>query len=123
MKNFTLPADFKSFEKWVADWSIPHEAGRFNKRVSTDMAELYGFVTALQSHIERMIDHLNTLPVNDPDLLDADHRRLFDLVLMWMEASIPFDLDWDLNDIEDAWPADRLVILKPSFFPEPVNRL
>ena len=122
MKHFTLPQDFKSFEKWVPDWSIPHEAGRFNKRVSTDMSELHEFVTALQAHIEKMIDHLNSLAVNDPDLLDSDHRRLFDLVLMWMEASIPFDLDWDLNDIEDAWPAERLTFLKPSFFPEPINR-
>lgn len=122
MKNFTLPATFKDFEKWVPDWSIPHEAGRFTKRVSSPMEDLHKFVTALQAHVEEMIDYLNTQTVNDPDLLDSDHRRLFDLVLMWMEASIPFDLDWDVNDIEDAWPANRLEFLKPSHFPDPLNR-
>jgi hypothetical protein len=122
VKNFTLPPKFKDFEKWVADWSIPHEAGRFNKRVSSDMEDLNKFVRDLQAHIEAMIDDLNTQTVNDPDLLDSDHRRLFDLVLMWMEASIPFDLDWDVNDIEDAWPAQRLEFLQPSFFPDPLNR-
>ena len=35
MKNTSLPSEFKAFEKWVPEWSIPHEAGRFNKRVST----------------------------------------------------------------------------------------
>ena len=122
MKNFTLPAIFKDFEKWVPDWSIPHEAGRFNKRVSSPMEDLHKFVNALQAKVEEMIDYLNTQTVNDPDLLDSDHRRLFDLVLMWMEASIPFDLDWDVNDIEDAWPANRLEFLKPSYFPDPLNR-
>ena len=122
MKNFTLPPAFKDFEKWVPDWSIPHEAGRFNKRVSSPMEDLHKFVNALQAKVEEMIDYLNTQTVNDPDLLDSDHRRLFDLVLMWMEASIPFDLDWDVNDIEDAWPANRLEFLKPSYFPDPLNR-
>jgi len=122
VKNFSLPLSFKDFEKWVPDWSIADEAGRFNKRVSSDMEALHKFVTALQAHIEDMIDYLNTQTVNDPDLLDSDHRRLFDLVLMWMEASIPFDLDWDVNDIEDAWPAHRLAFLYPSFFPDPLHR-
>jgi hypothetical protein len=122
VKNFTLPAIFKDFEKWVPDWSIPHEAGRFNKRVYSPMEDRHKFVSALQAHVEFMIDYLNTQTMNDPDLLDSDHRRLFDLVLMWMEASIPFDLDWDVNDIEDAWPANRLEFLKPSYFPDPLNR-
>jgi len=86
------------------------------------MEDLHKFVSALQAHVEFMIDYLNTQTMNDPDLLDSDHRRLFDLVLMWMEASIPFDLDWDVNDIEDAWPANRLEFLKPSYFPDPLNR-
>jgi hypothetical protein len=122
MKNHTLPLAFKNFEKWVPNWSIPHESGRFNKRVSTEMFDLNDFVVMLQGSVEQMIDHLNTLPTTDPDLLDPENRRLFDLVLMWMEASIPFDLDWDENDIEDAWPAARLTFLKPSYFPEPFNR-
>jgi hypothetical protein len=47
MKIHTLPLAFKSFEKWVPDWSIPHESGRFNKRVSTEMSDLHDFVVAL----------------------------------------------------------------------------
>jgi hypothetical protein len=77
MKNHTLPLAFKSFEKWVSDWSIPHESGRFNKRVSTEMSDLNDFVVALQGAVEQMIDHLNTLPTADPDLLDPENRRLF----------------------------------------------
>ena len=67
MKNHTLPLAFKSFEKWVSDWSVPHESGRFNKRVSTEMSDLNDFVVALQGVVEQMIDHLNTMPTADPD--------------------------------------------------------
>ena len=51
-----------------------------------------------------------------------EERRLFDLAQTCMEASIPSDLGWETNDIEDAWPADRLMFMDPSFFPEPENR-
>jgi hypothetical protein len=52
MKNHTLPLAFKNFEKWVPNWSIPHESGRFNKRVSTEMFDLNDFVVMLQGSVE-----------------------------------------------------------------------
>lgn len=118
----TLPHPFRELEPWVAEWSIPHEAGRFNKRVSTPARELDRFVAAVFPRIEEIVDFLNRIPTADPDTLEAPERRLFDLALMCMEASIPGDLGWEGNDIEDAWPADRLAFLAPSLTPEPANR-
>ena len=119
----TLPAPFAQFECWVAQWSIPHEGGRFNKRVSTPLAEINAFVEAVYPRIDEIVEFLNGLNTNNPDALKPDERRLFDLALTWMEASIPSDLDWEGNDIEDAWPAQRLTFFGPSAFPEPANRL
>jgi hypothetical protein len=119
--NVSLPAAFKALEPWVADWSIPHESGRLNKRMAAEPAELNKFVGAVFPRIEEIIDFLNTLG-NNPDALKPEERRLFDLALTCMEAVIPSDLGWDTNDIEDSWPAKRLEFLYPSYFPEPVNR-
>ena len=35
MSRLLLPQQFAALEPWVAEWSIAHEASRFNKRVST----------------------------------------------------------------------------------------
>jgi hypothetical protein len=122
MSGSELPAPFKSLEPWVEAWSIPHEAGRFNKRVSSGMRELDAFVAAFLPRIVEIIDFLNALPTADPDALKPEERRLFDLALMYMEAAIPSDLGWEENDIEDAWPPHRLTFLDPGIFPEPANR-
>ncbi len=118
-----LPEQFKAFEPWVAQWSIAHEGGRFHKRVSSELADLNSFVEALFPRIDEIVGFLNGLPTHHPDSLKPEERRLFDLALMWMEASIPSDLDWDGNDIEDAWPAERLTFYGPSQFPDPANRM
>jgi hypothetical protein len=118
----TLPAQFKELEPWIAEWSIPDEAGRFQKRVSTPTRELDRFVGAVFPRIDEIIGFLNAIPTADPDTLKPDERRLFDLALTCMEAAIPSDLGWEENDIEDAWPAQRLTFLAPSLFPEPANR-
>ena len=120
--NTSLPAQFQALEPWVAQWSIPHEGGRFNKRVSTPTQDLDRFVGAVFPRIDEVIGFLNAIPTADPDVLKPEERRLFDLALMCMEAAIPADLGWEENDIEDAWPAQRLTFFGPSFFPEPANR-
>lgn len=122
MSRPCLPEPFKALEPWVAEWSIAHEAGRFKKRVSTPARELDRFVGAVFPRIDEIVDFLNRVPTADPDSLQPEERRLFDLALMCMEASIPADLGWEDNDIEDAWPADRLTFLAPSVFPQPANR-
>ena len=122
MNRTLLPQQFAALEPWVAEWSIAHEAGRFNKRVSTPPRELDRLVAAVFPRIEEIIDFLNLIPGADPDALQPTERRLFDLALMCMEASIPSDLGWEGNDIEDAWPAQRLTFLAPSLFAEPAHR-
>ena len=122
MRQALLPEQFNALEPWVADWSIAHEAGRFNKRVSTPPRQLDRFVAAVFPRIDEIVDFLNLIPTADPDTLQPAQRRLFDLALMCMEASIPSDLGWEGNDIADAWPAQRLAFLPPSVFPEPANR-
>ena len=117
-----LPEAFKALEPWVAEWSIPHESGRLGKRLSASTTELNKFVSAVFPRIEEIINYLNGIPGNDPDALQPEDRRLFDMALTCMEAVIPSDLGWETNDIDDSWPANRLSFLPPSLFPEPDNR-
>ena len=122
MSTPLLPQAFADLAPWVAEWSIPHEDGRFTKRVASTPAALDAFVKAVFPRVEAIVDHLNQVPTNDPDTLAPPDRRLFDLALMCMEGVIPSDLDWETTDIEDAWPRDRMTFLAPSVFSEPANR-
>lgn len=117
-----LPEPFRALEPWVAEWSIPHEAGRLGKRLSASTTDLNRFVGAVFPRIEEIINYLNGIPGNDPDALRPADRRLFDMALTCMEAVIPSDLGWETNDIDDSWPANRLSFLPPSLFPESENR-
>ena len=122
MSTPILPEAFADLEPWVAEWSIPHEDGRFAKRVASSPAALDAFVTVAFPRVEAIVAYVNQFPTSDPDTLTPPDRRLFDLALMCMEGVIPSDLDWELTDIEDAWPRHRMTFLNPSLFPEPANR-
>jgi hypothetical protein len=123
MSKPILPEAFADLAPWVAEWSIPHEDGRFAKRVSSTPDALNAFVNAVFPRVEAIVAYVNQFPTSDPDTLEPADRRLFDLALMCMEGVIPSDLDWDRTDIEDAWPRDRMTFMYPSVFPEPGNRV
>jgi hypothetical protein len=117
-----LPAGFRALEPWVAEWAIPFEGGRFEKRVSASPAALDAFVHAIFPRIDEIIGYLNGLGDVEPNALAPPDRRLFDLALMCMEGTIPSDLNWEITDIADAWPPERIEFLAPSALPAPANR-
>lgn len=112
-----LPEPFAHLDPLVAQWSLATEALRFRKRVGSSLEQLEAFHRQVFPHVDAMIEHLNRIPTDDPARLTAPDRRLFDMVLMLMEACSALDLEWDGTDIEDTWPADRMTFLPPSDLP------
>jgi hypothetical protein len=106
-----LPQEFAEFEPLLADWSFATQKARAVKRVHTDIRILKGFHDAIYPRIHDIITYFNRLP-NDPEMLRPDVKRLYDLVLMFMEAAAPVDLDWPSGDIEDSFPMDRFEIIE-----------
>jgi len=80
----SLPAGFGELEPFVADWAVARSSKRATKRWASDMDEINSFYTAMLSHLESALDHLDTF---DLDTMPEPERRLFHLTLSLAEIA------------------------------------
>lgn len=106
-----LPSEFADLEKFVGDWALPTEQKRFEKRVSSSLAEVKNFNDTLYSRIEDVINYLNKHDIKD---FPEDAKHLFWMAQSYMETSHPVDLGWKTTDLDDAFPSDRFEFVPPS---------
>jgi hypothetical protein len=105
-----LPTPFHSYDSLLAEWRFEQERERANKRITAPIEDLQQFCSLLRPRIDEIIEYLNGFP-NDPERLPDDAKNLYLLALMFMEASVPIDLEWKHGDIEDTFPMERLDFL------------
>ena len=85
---FALPTGYEDLA-WLADWALPTERERHQKRLSTPLGELQRVYDALLPRIEGIIADLDRLPVND---LPPAERNLMLLTLAFVEVSLSVEL-------------------------------
>lgn len=108
----SLPPGFDDLLPWVS-WARPSESERYTHRIATPLAEVKAFHDALLPRMDAAMACLQTQPA-DTARVDEPVRRLFHLALAWFEASTPVQLHWPSSDLDDAFPADRIVYVGPS---------
>ena len=106
----TLPNQFTELDALLAEWRFEQERERANKRITAPIDEIQGFCSRVRPRIDEIVDYLNGYE-NDPERLPDDAKNLYLLALMFMEASVPLDLEWKGGDIEDTFPMERLDFL------------
>lgn len=106
----TLPAAFADLEPF-ADWCLPTEDERYDKRIASTMDELQAFYDAAFPRLEAVLDHLDALDIN---ALPEDATRLLQLCNSLMTASFPVEV-WRQPRVPDSGPAamDCVLGLKP----------
>ena len=106
----TLPAEFADLEPF-ADWCLPTEDERYDKRIASTMDELQAFYDAAFPRLEAALDHLDALDIN---ALPADATHLLQLCNSLMTASFPVEV-WRQPRVPDSGPAsmDCVLGLKP----------
>lgn len=106
----TLPADFADLEQY-ADWALPTETERYNKRLATSMADLETFYDAALPRIDEAMKYLDTY---DLDKLPEDALNLLHLYCALMTVSFPVEV-WRQPRVPDSGASsfDCLVDLKP----------
>ena len=79
-----LPAGFEDLETWVADWAMPTQNTRWDKRLASTREELKAFYNAIQPRVEAILEHADKFEIGH---LPESSARLYDLALMLAEIA------------------------------------
>ena len=106
----TLPAAFADLEPF-ADWCLPTEDERYDKRIASSMDELQAFYDAMFPRLEEALAYLDALDIN---ALPEDATHLLQLCNSLMTVSFPIEV-WRQARVPDSGPAamDCVLGLKP----------
>jgi hypothetical protein len=105
----TLPSDFADLEPF-ADWAIPTERARYDKRVASTMDELQAFYDAA---FPRMEDALAYLEQYSMDNLPEDATRLLWLYCALVTVSFPIEV-WRQPRVPDSGASSFDAVLEPA---------
>ena len=105
----TLPTDFADLEPF-ADWAIPTERARYDKRVASTMEEMQTFYDAA---FPRMEDALSYLEQYAMDALPEDAKRLLWLYCALVTVSFPVEV-WRQPRVPDSGASSFDAVLEPA---------
>jgi len=105
----TLPSDFADLEPF-ADWAIPTERARYDKRVASTMDELQAFYDAA---FPRMEDAMSYLEQYSLDALPDDAKRLLWLYCALVTVSFPVEV-WHQPRVPDSGASTFDAVLEPA---------
>ncbi len=90
-----LPAGFESLSSWVADWSLPTQNARWDKRLGSTPEEIAAFYAAAQPELEAILEYVDRFAFGE---LPEPGKRLYNLALMVAEIAPNVELyDGDPN--------------------------
>lgn len=104
-----LPAEFADLERF-ADWSLPTEAERYAKRLSSTMAEMEAFYDAAFPRLEAGMKHLDQFELTD---LPEDATRLLWLLYSLVNVSFPVEV-WRQPRVPDSGAASMDAVVEPA---------
>lgn len=85
----TLPAAFADLEPWVERYALESERERNERRVTSELSDLQAFYDAMLGRMEAVMDHLQSVPNDNPP---APERTLAALASTFMEVSLAVEL-------------------------------
>ncbi len=109
MAEQLLPTPFADLER-LADWGLPTERERHDRRLASTMDALRDYYSTLLPRMEAMVDHLNGF---DLATMPTAEKRLLYMGLMFIEAAVAVEMFKD-PDIPDGLPAEQMEILSES---------
>ena len=106
--NAMLPEAFADLEKFAETWSLPTQAARHGRRVSTAMQDLEDFYQTILPRMDAIAEHLNRFPLEE---LSASAQNLLNLSLSFIEVSLAVELFHEPDDSR-ALPHGRYEIIE-----------
>ena len=105
----TLPSDFADLEPF-ADWAIPTEKARYDKRVASTMDQLQAFYDTAFPRMEDAMSYLDQLDLN---ALPDDAKRLLWLYCAIVTVSFPVEV-WRQPRVPDSGAAIFDAVVEPA---------
>jgi hypothetical protein len=105
----TLPSDFADLEQF-ADWAIPTEKARYDKRVASTMDQLQAFYDAAFPRMQDAMSYLDQLDLN---ALPDDAKRLLWLYCALVTVSFPVEV-WRQPRVPDSGASSFDAVLEPA---------
>ena len=105
----TLPSDFVDLEPF-ADWAIPTEKARYDKRVASTMDQLQAFYDAAFPRMEDAMSYLDQL---DLHALPDDAKRLLWLYCALVTVSFPVEV-WRQPRVPDSGASSFDAVVEPA---------
>lgn len=104
-----LPAEFADLEPY-ADWALPTERERYEKRLASSMDELQAFYDAAFARLDDASAHLEKFAVDE---LDDEGRRLLWLFAALVTVSFPVEV-WRQPRVPDSGAAAIEAVVHPA---------
>jgi hypothetical protein len=105
----TLPSDFSDLEPF-ADWAIPTERARYDKRLASTMDELQGFYDAAFPRMEEAMSYLEQFDIDD---LPEDGKHLLWLYCALVTVSFPVEV-WRQARVPDSGASTFDAVVEPA---------
>ena len=104
-----LPAEFAELEPF-ADWVLPSEYDRYEKRINSTMDELQAFYDAAFPVLERSTDYLKGVSLDD---ISDEDRNLTWLFASLVTVSFPVEV-WRQPRVPESGPSALDVVVEPA---------
>ena len=115
--SVVLPPGFDDLAPLVEPWALGTEQQRYAKRLATPLPELRSFYDVIYPRMDAVLQHLAAFPAGDMAALPHALNNLYLLALSYFEASHPIELHWKSQDLDVAFPSERIVYQAPSNVP------
>ncbi|HEY5210915.1 MAG TPA: hypothetical protein VIJ42_15870 [Stellaceae bacterium] len=109
MADARLPSGFSDLDGF-ADWALPTEAARAQRRRDSTLDDIRKFYDAMLPRLMATLDYLNGFPL---DRMPEPERRLFDLSLAFAEIA-PFVEQYGRTILPENFDERRFVPVRDN---------
>ena len=104
-----LPREFGDLEPFAADWCLPNEPARFEKRMASSIAQMQAFYDAITPRAEAAIAYLDRYSLDD---MPREALNLMHLVFSMIMVSFPVEC-WRDPRVPDSGAARMDCLVEP----------
>ena len=104
-----LPAEFADLEPF-AEWAIPTERARYDKRIASTMDEMQVFYDAAMARMDDALEYLEQFPM---DALPEDAKHLLWLYCALVTVAFPIEV-WRQPRVPDSGSSSFDAVLEPA---------
>jgi hypothetical protein len=105
----TFPADFADLERF-ADWAVPTERARYEKRLASTMDELQALYDAVFPRLEAGTDYLKSVQLEGISDEDTHLLWLFEALVT---VSFPVEV-WAQPRVPDSGASEFNAVVEPA---------